>query len=240
MSARGIAQIAVVMGMCTAGGAYVPAMADEAIMVKDQATIYLGGPPLVKAATGEELTAEELGGADVHTRISGVADHYAQDDHHALAMARRVVRHLNRPKAVGLEVREPRAPLYPADELYGIVGTDLKRQIDIREVIARIVDGSEFDEFKSRYGDTLVCGFAHLHGYPRGHPGQQRRPSQRLGSKRRPLHRAVLQAGHSPGVPAEHHRLHGGQERRGRAASPSTAPSWSPPWPAPRCPSSPW
>ena len=168
MSAAGIAQIAVVMGMCTAGGAYVPAMADEAIMVKEQATIYLGGPPLVKAATGEVHTAEELGGADVHTRISGVADHYAQDDRHALAMARRVVRHLNRRKPVDLELREPRAPLYPANELYGIVGTDLKRQIDIREVIARIVDGSEFDEFKSRYGDTLVCGFAHLHGYPVG------------------------------------------------------------------------
>lgn len=168
MSAAGIPQIAVVMGMCTAGGAYVPAMADEAIMVKEQATIYLGGPPLVKAATGEELTAEELGGADVHTRISGVADHYAQDDHHALAMARQVVRHLNRRKPMGLQTREPRAPLYPADELYGIVGTDLKRQIDIREVIARIVDGSEFDEFKSRFGDTLVCGFAYIHGYPVG------------------------------------------------------------------------
>lgn len=168
MSAKGIAQIAVVMGMCTAGGAYVPAMADEAIMVKEQATIYLGGPPLVKAATGEVISAEELGGADVHTRISGVADHLAQDDPHALLLARRTIRHLNQTKPVDLELREPRAPLYPAEELYGIVGTDLKKPFDIKEVIARLVDGSEFDEFKSRYGDTLVCGFAHLHGYPVG------------------------------------------------------------------------
>jgi 3-methylcrotonyl-CoA carboxylase beta subunit len=168
MSAGGVPQIAVVMGMCTAGGAYVPAMADEAIMVKDQATIYLGGPPLVKAATGEEVTAEELGGADVHTRISGVADHFAQDDHHALALARRVVRHLNRRKPLDLELREPKPPLYPAEELYGVVGTDLKRPFEMREVIARITDGSEFDEFKTRYGDTLVCGFAHIHGYPVG------------------------------------------------------------------------
>jgi 3-methylcrotonyl-CoA carboxylase beta subunit len=168
MSAAGIAQIAVVMGMCTAGGAYVPAMADEAIMVKEQATIYLGGPPLVKAATGEVVTAEELGGADVHTRISGVADHYASDDRHALAIARQVVRHLNGRKPSQVVLREPRPPLYPAHELDGIVGTDLKRPVDVREVIARLVDGSEFDEFKSRYGATLVCGFAHLHGYPVG------------------------------------------------------------------------
>lgn len=168
MSAAGIPQIAVVMGMCTAGGAYVPAMADEAIMVKEQATIYLGGPPLVKAATGEVVTEEELGGADVHTRISGVADHMAQDDRHALAITRRVVRHLNRRKPLDLDIREPKTPLYAAEELYGIVGTDLKKPFDMREVIARIVDGSEFDEFKSRYGDTLLCGFAHLYGYPVG------------------------------------------------------------------------
>ena len=168
MSAAGIPQIAVVMGLCTAGGAYVPAMADEAIIVGEQGTIFLGGPPLVKAATGEEVTAEELGGAALHTGISGVADHYAQDDRHALAIARRAVRNLNRRKPLGLEIREPAAPLYPADELYGIVGTDLKRQFDMREVIARLVDGSEFDEFKTRYGDTLVTGFAHLHGYPMG------------------------------------------------------------------------
>ncbi len=168
MSSRGLAQIAVVLGMCTAGGAYVPAMADEAIIVQEQGTIYLGGPPLVKAATGEEVTAEELGGADLHTRLSGVADHLALDDRHALALARRAVANLNRRKPLSLELREPTAPLYPAEELYGIVGTDLKRPFDIREVIARLVDGSEFDEFKSRYGDTLITGFAHLHGYPVG------------------------------------------------------------------------
>ncbi len=168
LSAAGIPQIAVVLGMCTAGGAYVPAMADEAIIVKEQGTIYLGGPPLVKAATGEEVTTEELGGADLHTRVSGVADHYAMDDRHALALARRVVRNLNRRKNVDMVLRDPAAPLYPAEELYGIVGTDLKRPFDMREVIARLVDGSEFDEFKSRYGDTLVTGFAYLHGYPVG------------------------------------------------------------------------
>jgi 3-methylcrotonyl-CoA carboxylase beta subunit len=168
MSARGIPQIAVVLGMCTAGGAYVPAMADEAIIVQEQGTIYLGGPPLVKAATGEEVTAEELGGADLHTRLSGVADHLAVDDRHALALARRAVATLNRRKPMSLELREPAPPLYPAEELYGIVGTDLKRPFDMREVIARLVDGSEFDEFKTRYGDTLVTGFAHLHGYPVG------------------------------------------------------------------------
>jgi 3-methylcrotonyl-CoA carboxylase beta subunit len=168
LSAQGVPQIAVVLGMCTAGGAYVPAMADEAIIVKEQGTIYLGGPPLVKAATGEEVTTEELGGADLHTRVSGVADHFALDDRHALAQARRVVRHLNRRKQVDLELREPAAPLYPAEELYGIVGTDLKRPFEIREVIARLVDGSDFDEFKRRFGDTLVTGFAHLHGYPVG------------------------------------------------------------------------
>ncbi len=168
MSAQGIPQIAVVLGMCTAGGAYVPAMADEAIIVQEQGTIYLGGPPLVKAATGEEVTAEELGGADLHTRLSGVADHLAVDDRHALALARRAVANLNRRKPMNLELREPAAPLYPAEELYGIVGTDLKRPFDMREVIARLVDGSEFDEFKTRYGDTLVTGFAHLHGYPVG------------------------------------------------------------------------
>ena len=168
LSAAGIPQIAVVLGMCTAGGAYVPAMADEAIIVKEQGTIYLGGPPLVKAATGEEVTTEELGGADLHTRVSGVADHFAVDDRHALALARRVVYNLNRRKPMDLVLRDPVPPLYPAEELYGIAGVDLKRPFDIREVIARLVDGSEFDEFKSRYGDTLVTGFAYLHGYPVG------------------------------------------------------------------------
>jgi 3-methylcrotonyl-CoA carboxylase beta subunit len=169
MSAMGIPQIAVVMGSCTAGGAYVPAMADESIIVREQGTIFLGGPPLVKAATGEVVTAEELGGADVHTRISGVADHFAQDDLHALAIARRIVGHLNRgPKPALPDVREPREPLYPPEEIRGIVPADIKKQFDVREVIARIVDGSEIDEFKARYGTTLVTCFARLHGYPVG------------------------------------------------------------------------
>ena len=168
MSAKGIAQIAVVMGSCTAGGAYVPAMSDQSIIVKEQGTIFLGGPPLVKAATGEVVSAEELGGADVHSRISGVTDHYASDDEHALAMAREVVSTLNRVKNPDIATREPREPLYPASDLYGIVPHDARKPFDIREVIARLVDGSEFDEFKQLYGTTLICGFAHLQGYPVG------------------------------------------------------------------------
>ena len=168
MSAAGIPQIAAVMGSCTAGGAYVPAMSDESIIVKGQGTIFLGGPPLVKAATGEEVSAEDLGGADVHSRISGVTDHYAQDDHHALAIARRIVGDLNRVKRPAVALRDPAEPLYPATDLYGIVGTDLRKPFDVREVIARLVDGSEFDEFKALYGTTLVCGFAHLWGIPVG------------------------------------------------------------------------
>lgn len=166
MSAQGIPQIAVVMGSCTAGGAYVPAMADETIMVRNQATIFLAGPPLVKAATGEVVTAEELGGADTHCRISGVADHYAQDDQHALALARRCVANLNWSKQGQLQARPVQAPLYAADEIYGIIPTDSRQPFDVREIIARLVDGSEFDEFKALFGTTLVCGFAHLHGYP--------------------------------------------------------------------------
>jgi 3-methylcrotonyl-CoA carboxylase beta subunit len=168
MSAKGIPQIAVVMGLCTAGGAYVPAMADESIIVKDQGTIFLAGPPLVKAATGEEVTAEELGGADVHCKISGVADHYALNDEHALQLARNAVSRLNHQKPVQGDVRPVEAPLYDASELYGIVGTDLKKPFDVREVIARIVDGSDFDEFKQFYGATLVCGFARIFGQPIG------------------------------------------------------------------------
>jgi len=168
MSALGIAQIAVVMGSCTAGGAYVPAMSDESIIVKEQGTIFLGGPPLVKAATGEIVSAEELGGAEVHTRVSGVSDHFAQDDAHALAIARRIVGHLNRKKNVTLALRDPQAPLYPAAELGGVIPADTRKPYDIREVIARLVDGSELDEFKQNYGTTLVTGFAHLHGYPVG------------------------------------------------------------------------
>jgi len=168
MSAENIPQVAVVMGSCTAGGAYVPAMSDESVIVKEQGTIFLGGPPLVKAATGEVVDAESLGGADVHTSVSGVADHFAEDDRHALQIARDIVGSLNRRKRISLALREPVEPAYPAEELYGIVPKDTRRPFDIREVIARIVDGSEFQEFKARYGKTLVTGFAHLHGYPVG------------------------------------------------------------------------
>ena len=168
MSAAGIAQIAVVMGSCTAGGAYVPAMSDETIIVRKQGTIFLGGPPLVKAATGEEVSAEDLGGADVHARISGVADHYAVDDRHALDLARRIVGTLNTEKSPDVALRAAREPLYDPAELEGVVPVDLKRQYDIREVIARLVDGSEFDEFKKLYGTTLVTGFAHIMGIPVG------------------------------------------------------------------------
>ncbi len=168
LSSEGIPQIASVMGSCTAGGAYVPAMSDEAIIVKDQGTIFLAGPPLVKAATGEVVSAEDLGGADVHTRVSGVADHLAEDDTHALSLVRRIVANLNRPKQIDLELAEARDPLYAAEELYGVVNADIRKPYDVREVIARIADGSEFDEFKARYGDTLVTGFARIHGYPVG------------------------------------------------------------------------
>jgi len=168
MSAENIPQVAVVMGSCTAGGAYVPAMSDESIIVKEQGTIFLGGPPLVKAATGEVVDAETLGGADVHTSISGVADHFAEDDGHALQIARDIVGNFNRRKVLPVAARDVREPLHPADELYGIVPKDPRRPFDIREVIARIVDGSELQEFKARYGKTLVTGFAHIHGYPVG------------------------------------------------------------------------
>ncbi|MDH3712516.1 MAG: methylcrotonoyl-CoA carboxylase [Gammaproteobacteria bacterium] len=168
MSAAGIAQIAVVMGSCTAGGAYVPAMSDEAIIVQNQGTIFLAGPPLVKAATGEVVSAEELGGADVHTRLSGVADHFARDDVHALALARRAVANINRHERADIELAAPEAPLFDAQELLGIVPADVRTPYDVREVIARIVDGSRLDEFKTRYGVTLVCGFAHIHGVPVG------------------------------------------------------------------------
>ena len=168
LSSQRIPQIAAVMGSCTAGGAYVPAMSDEAVIVKQQGTIFLGGPPLVKAATGEVVTAEELGGADVHSRISGVTDHYAENDAHAIAIVRRIVANLNRSKRVDLAVRAPTDPAYDPAELNGIVPIDFRKPYDVREVIARIVDASEFDEFKALYGTTLVCGFAHLWGYPVG------------------------------------------------------------------------
>jgi 3-methylcrotonyl-CoA carboxylase beta subunit len=168
MSAQGIAQIAVVMGSCTAGGAYVPAMSDETIIVKNQGTIFLGGPPLVKAATGEVVTAEDLGGGDVHTRLSGVADHLAQNDLHAIALARQAVKNLNARKVPPITTIDPVAPRYPAEELYGVIPTDTRKPFDVREIIARIVDGSDFDEFKSRFGTTLVCGFARIEGMPVG------------------------------------------------------------------------
>jgi 3-methylcrotonyl-CoA carboxylase beta subunit len=168
MSALGLAQIAVVMGSCTAGGAYVPAMSDETIIVKDQGTIFLGGPPLVKAATGEVVSAEELGGGDVHTRLSGVADHLAQNDMHALALARQAVRRLNRSKTPNIALHPAQAPLMQAQELYGVIPTDARKPFDVRDIIARIVDGSEFDEFKARFGTTLVCGFARIEGMPVG------------------------------------------------------------------------
>ena len=164
MSSLGISQIAVVMGSCTAGGAYVPAMSDESIIVKNQGTIFLGGPPLVKAATGEVVSAEDLGGGDVHTRLSGVVDHLAQNDMHALALARASVKNLNKTKVPPSAGRAPAAPLFPAQELYGVIPTDTRKPFDVREIIARIVDGSEFDEFKARYGTTIVCGFAHIEG----------------------------------------------------------------------------
>lgn len=172
MSAKRIPQIAAVMGSCTAGGAYVPAMSDEAVIVKGAGTIFLGGPPLVKAATGEDVTAEELGGADVHTRKSGVADHFAEDDDHAIEILRSIVETLPRGHVhshlSALDVAPPEEPLYPADELYGVLPRTFKESFDVREIIARIVDGSKFREFKSRYGTTLVCGFARIHGYPVG------------------------------------------------------------------------
>jgi 3-methylcrotonyl-CoA carboxylase beta subunit len=168
LSAEGIPQIAVVMGSCTAGGAYVPAMSDESIIVKDQGTIFLGGPPLVKAATGEVVTAEDLGGGDVHTRLSGVVDHLAQNDAHALKIARSIVANLNRTKPTTLQLREPLPPRFDPKSVYGVIPVDTRKPFDIREIIARLVDDSAFDEFKARYGTTLVCGFAHLWGYPVG------------------------------------------------------------------------
>lgn len=168
MSSKNIPQIAVVMGLCTAGGAYVPAMSDEAVIVKGTGTIFLGGPPLVKAATGEEVSAEDLGGADVHCRESGVADHYAVDDHHAIQITRNIIESLNRPEKARLDFRKPEEPIYDPKEIYGIIPADPRRPFEVREIIARIVDGSRFQEFKELYGPTLVCGFARIMGYPVG------------------------------------------------------------------------
>jgi 3-methylcrotonyl-CoA carboxylase beta subunit len=166
MSAKGIAQIAAVMGSCTAGGAYVPAMSDESVIVRNQGTIFLGGPPLVKAATGEEISAEDLGGGDLHAKKSGVVDHLAENDEHALTIVRDIVSTLQPESGAGLDLREPRPPLFDADELYGIIPEDVRAPYDVHEVIARIVDGSEFQPFKPLYGSTLVCGFAHIWGIP--------------------------------------------------------------------------
>ncbi|MBR0700930.1 methylcrotonoyl-CoA carboxylase [Bradyrhizobium diazoefficiens] len=168
MSSAGIPQVAIVMGSCTAGGAYVPAMSDESIIVRNQGTIFLGGPPLVKAATGEVVSAEELGGADVHSRQSGVTDHYAQNDAHAIGIARRIVGTLKPSTRPNLNMHKPRDPLFAAEEIYGVVPVDGRKPFDVRDIIARVVDGSEFDEFKKLYGTTLVCGFAHIWGYPVG------------------------------------------------------------------------
>jgi 3-methylcrotonyl-CoA carboxylase beta subunit len=168
LSSLGVPQIAAVMGSCTAGGAYVPAMSDESIIVKGEGTIFLGGPPLVRAATGEVVTAEELGGAEVHARISGVADHYALDDRHALGIARSIVGHLNKNKEISFDLKAPREPIYDEAEIHGVIPTDVRRPYEVREIIARLVDGSELDEFKSLYGQTLVCGFARIWGYPVG------------------------------------------------------------------------
>jgi 3-methylcrotonyl-CoA carboxylase beta subunit/propionyl-CoA carboxylase len=175
MSSKGIPQIAIVMGSCTAGGAYVPAMSDEAIIVKGTGTIFLGGPPLVKAATGEEVSAEELGGADVHTRLSGVADHFAEDDAHALEICRSIIETLPSRRSAAapsllqsLDIAPPEEPVYPTEEIYGILPQSFRESYDVREVIARLVDGSKFREFKARYGSTLICGFARIHGYPVG------------------------------------------------------------------------
>ncbi|MEW6456848.1 MAG: carboxyl transferase domain-containing protein [Acidobacteriota bacterium] len=168
MSAMGIPQISIVLGFCTAGGAYVPAMSDETVIVKEQGTIYIGGPPLVKAATGEEVTEEELGGADVHCRISGVSDHYALNDEHAIEITRNIVKNLGANKKTELEIDEPEEPAYDPEEIYGIIPKDLKKPFDMHEIIARIVDGSKFHEFKELYGPTLVCGFARIMGHPVG------------------------------------------------------------------------
>src|SRR6266487_2150110 len=168
MSALGIPQIAVVMGSCTAGGAYVPAMSDESIIVRNQGTIFLGGPPLVKAATGEEVSAEELGGADVHSRQSGVTDYYATDDSHAIGIARRIVATLKQSTRADLNMREPHEPLFAPEEIYGVVPADGRKPYDVRDIVARVVDGSEFDDFKKLYGKRLICGFAHIWGYPVG------------------------------------------------------------------------
>ena len=215
MSAQNIPQIAVVMGSCTAGGAYVPAMADESIIVRNQGTIFLGGPPLVKMATGEEVTAEELGGADVHSRESGVTDHYARNDHHALQLARQAVRRLNRVKQLDVEITDVREPDFPASDLMGIVPKNIRKPYDVREIIARIVDGSELDEFKALYGTTLVCG-------SRGSMVTLLALLPTTGCcsanplRKAHIYRTLCPAPDSTFVPAKHHGVHGWQGIRNR------------------------
>ena len=216
LSSLGIPQIACVMGSCTAGGAYVPAMSDESIIVRRQGTIFLGGPPLVKAATGESVSAEELGGAEVHTRQSGVADHYALNDEHALEIVRDIVANLNTVKSVDIALREPRPPAYDPAELDGVVPASLMTQYDTREIIARLVDASEMDEFKANYAHHAGDRLRPHRGAAGRHPGQQRHPLFGDGAEGRALHRAGLPAAHPAAVPAEHHRLHGRQGGGGR------------------------
>ena len=239
MSAQAIPQIAVVMGSCTAGGAYVPAMSDETIIVKNQGTIFLGGPPLVKAATGEEVTAEELGGGDVHTRISGVADHLAENDAHALHLARRIVANLNGVKAVGLDVRPPDEPLYDAEELYGVIPTDTRKPYDVREVIARIVDALG----ARRVQAALRHDAGHrLRAHPRlsgRHRRQQRHPVLGVGAEGRALHRAVRAARRFRSCSCRTSPASWSAASTSTRASRATAPRWSRRSRAPTCPSSP-
>ena len=213
MSSKGIAQIACVMGSCTAGGAYVPAMSDESVIVRNQGTIFLGGPPLVKAATGEEISAEDLGGGDLHAKKSGVVDHLAENDEHALTIVRDIVSTCAPAQAgAQIELQEPRPPFYGAEELYGIIPEDVRAPYDVHEIIARIVDASEFHEFKPLYGSTLVCGFAHIWGMPVAILANNGVLFCESALKGRAFHRARLPAPHAAPVPAEHLRFHGRRE----------------------------
>ena len=216
MSERGIPQIAAVMGSCTAGGAYVPAMSDECVIVREQGTIFLGGPPLVKAATGEEVTAEDLGGGDLHSRTSGVTDHLADDDEHALAIVRSIVATLGAEAAVAVGARRRSSrPRTTRTAIYGVVPADVRKPYDPHELIARLVDGSHFHEFKALYGTTLVCGFAHIHGHPVGILANNGILFSESALEGRALHRALRPAQDPAGVPAEHQRLHGRARVRG-------------------------
>ena len=216
MSAKGIPQIAAVMGSCTAGGAYVPAMSDETVIVKGTGTIFIGGPPLVKAATGQDVTAEELGGADVHTRRSGVADYYATSDEHALAIVRSIVRNLHgAPKDMPWDLVPAEEPVVDPSDLYGLIPEDYRQSFDAREAIARIVDGSRFHEFKELYGETLVCGFARIEGFPVGILANNGVLFAGVGAEGCALHRARVRAQGAARLPAEHHRLHGRNRVRG-------------------------